>query len=90
MSVQEAKGLEFENVLLWNPSEEAYPKTARAARRLYVAITRAEERLCLVTWNKPTALLPPLKSNLVRGNLVDPEEKDEAEDQLLDPLPRDR
>lgn len=35
------KGLEFDTVLLWNPTSEKYPMTDRNAKRLYVAITRA-------------------------------------------------
>lgn len=35
------KGLEFDTVLLWNPTSEKYPMTDGNAKRLYVAITRA-------------------------------------------------
>ncbi len=90
MSVQEAKGLEFQNVLLWNPHERAYPRTQLGAMRLYVAMTRAEERLCLVTWEKPSPLLPSLQSRLVRGIAVEREDKEAGEAPLLDPLPRGR
>ena len=89
MSVQEAKGLEFEHVLIWNPSEKAYPRTQLGRNKLYVAITRAEEHLCLVTWDRPSALLPGLSSPLVRGIEPDLEEDDDGEPQLLDSVPSD-
>ena len=65
--VRNLKGLEFMNVLIWNPSAQNYPKNRQAKNRLYVAMTRAEENLSLVTWNKPSRLLPGLHSKLVRG-----------------------
>lgn len=65
--VQRTRGLEFLNVLIWNPTTADYP-AARAGRNLlYVACTRAEENLCLVTWRRPSPLLPHIHSKLVRG-----------------------
>ena len=89
MSVQDAKGLEFEHVLLWNPSAEAYPRGTPARNRLYVAITRAEEHLCLITWDRPSPFLPPLASPLVRGIEPEIEESDNDEPLLLDHVPGD-
>ena len=71
------KGLEFCNVLLWNPSAKRYPDSALSQNELYVAITRAEENLCIVTWQRPSPLLPGFGSILIRGIEVEPEEQDE-------------
>ena len=66
--IRQVKGLEFFNVLIWNPSEINYPRVEQLSRNLlYVAITRAEENLSIVTWQKPSSLLPDINSNLIRG-----------------------
>lgn len=65
--IREVKGLEFCNVLLWNPSKRSFPDTQTARNMLYVAITRAEENLCIVAWQTPAEMLPSLSSRLVRG-----------------------
>lgn len=65
--VAQVKGLEFPHVLIWNPSEDTYAADSQNRNLLYVAITRAEEHLCLVTWDKPSPLLPTIRSSLVRG-----------------------
>ena len=44
-TAHQVKGLEFTGVILWNPSERAYPVTEIGQNLLYVAITRACERL---------------------------------------------
>ncbi|OVE79815.1 hypothetical protein BVY02_02205 [bacterium J17] len=65
--VRNAKGLEFPHVMIWNPSKESYPKKNWAKNRLYVGMTRAEDHLCLVTWERHSPLLPSIHSKLVRG-----------------------
>ncbi len=65
--VRQIKGLEFPNVLIWNPSRRWYPPTRQSRNMLYVAVTRAEDLVCLVTWDAPSALLPNIRSKLVRG-----------------------
>ncbi|NLF25574.1 MAG: ATP-binding domain-containing protein [Deltaproteobacteria bacterium] len=76
--VRQAKGLEFVNVLLWNPNYRSYPSTQHGRNLLYTAITRAEENLCLVTWNKPSEALPSFFAPLVRGiDLTTNQEEDE-------------
>lgn len=65
--VSQVKGLEFPQVLVWNPSAAEYGKDERSKNLLYVAVTRAEDHLCLVSWGKPSPLLPSIHSNLVRG-----------------------
>lgn len=66
-STELTKGLEFPNVLIWNPSERTYTSSWRDKNLLYIAITRAQEHLCLVTWDTPSSLLPHWQSNIVRG-----------------------
>jgi DNA helicase-2/ATP-dependent DNA helicase PcrA len=72
--IKQVKGLEFYNVVLWNPSAQAFPANELSRNLLYVAVTRAEENLCIVTWKKPTELLPAHNSKLVRGMFVDDQE----------------
>ena len=74
-AVKEVKGLEFTNVAIWNPSARRYPDMQENRNALYIAATRAEENLALVTWAKPSPLLPDFKSDLVRGMLVLEEEE---------------
>jgi DNA helicase-2/ATP-dependent DNA helicase PcrA len=62
----QAKGLEFTNVLIWNPSRKSYAKDERGRNLLYIAITRAEENLCLVSWDPVSPLLPSFGSKLFR------------------------
>ena len=74
---KQVKGLEFFNVLIWNPLEKNYPKEDPASRNLlYIGVTRAEENLCIVTWGKPSTFLPDVRSNLLRGYSVMEEEDD--------------
>jgi DNA helicase IV len=46
-NVHQVKGLEFSGVILWNPSQKAYPATDFGKNLLYVAITRASDRLAV-------------------------------------------
>ena len=46
-NAHQVKGLEFSGVILWNPSQNAYPSTELGKNLLYVAITRASERLAI-------------------------------------------
>lgn len=66
-SVAMVKGLEFPHVLIWNPNALHYADTPRHRNFLYVAITRAEDHLCLVTWGEQSKLLPSIYSKYVRG-----------------------
>lgn len=66
--VKQVKGLEFFSVLLWNPSNQNYGTNEYGRNLLYVAVTRAEENLCLVTWGRYAAALPQFGvSKLVRS-----------------------
>jgi len=79
--VHQVKGLEFFSVLLWNPSNQSYGSHDYGRNLLYVAVTRAEENLCIVTWGRPAAALPPFGvSKLVRSmdmTIVDEESERE-------------
>ncbi|TFG91457.1 MAG: helicase, partial [Syntrophobacterales bacterium] len=44
------KGVEFTNVILWNPSDTDYRQTEIDRNLLYVALTRASKRLYVVHW----------------------------------------
>ncbi len=46
-NAHQVKGLEFSGVILWNPSPKAYPATDLGKNLLYVAITRASNRLAI-------------------------------------------
>jgi DNA helicase IV len=79
--VHQVKGLEFFSVLLWNPTNQSYGSHDYGRNLLYVAVTRAEENLCVVTWGRPAAALPPFGgSKLVRSmdmTIVDEESEQE-------------
>lgn len=60
-TVHKAKGLEFDNVIVYGCVDDAYPFFASKsdpnlmredARKLYVALTRAKRRLCLLAYNE--------------------------------------
>lgn len=51
------KGLEFDSVILWNPTEENYPVSDEDAKLLYVAITRALHELHVVYQGNLSGLL---------------------------------
>jgi DNA helicase IV len=46
-NVHQVKGLEYSNVILWNPSPKNYPATQIGRNLLYVAVTRASSRLAI-------------------------------------------
>ena len=77
--VRSVKGLEFPNVLLWNPSKRVYPDHQRSRNALYVALTRAEELVCLVTWGEHSPVLPSPHSKLVRSVIQEPDPVEERD-----------
>lgn len=88
-SVEHVKGLEFCNVVIWNPTRRHYHEDPDDRNLLYVAATRAEENLCLVSWGAASPFLPPFQTTLgsqnaiVRGiRLSDEEDDDERQPQL--------
>ncbi len=60
-NVHQVKGLEFRNVLIVEPSEENYKSSSEEENNLlYVAVTRAEERLDFIGTQKVSSILPAL------------------------------
>jgi len=55
----QVKGLEFTNVVLWNPSETEYRQTEIDTNLLYVAITRACKRMDVVHYAPLAKVLAP-------------------------------
>ena len=50
--LSKVKGLEFYNVLIWDLSAKTYPDNELSRHQLYVACTRAEQNLALVSTGK--------------------------------------
>ncbi len=57
LPVAYAKGLEFDAVLLYNPSSQSYPAQDAYVKRLYVAATRALHELAIVHLGDLTGLI---------------------------------
>ncbi len=57
LPVEYTKGLEFDAVLIWNPTREAYPSDNGHAKLLYVAATRALHELCVLHKGNLTGLI---------------------------------
>lgn len=77
-AIHEIKGLEFMNVVLWNPTGNLGTDSEDLARNLlYVAITRAQENLCIVNWGRPSTFLPSFQSPLVRAVPLQGDEEQE-------------
>jgi DNA helicase-2/ATP-dependent DNA helicase PcrA len=79
--VRQVKGLEFFSVLLWNPTSQGYPSNDLGRNLLYVAATRAEENLSIVTWSRPAAMLPPFGSSKLIRSMDMTIVEEEGEDQ---------
>jgi DNA helicase-2/ATP-dependent DNA helicase PcrA len=60
--VDNAKGLEFDYVVIPDATREAYPMTDDARRRLHVAVTRTSHQLWLVSGGAPSPLLRGMAS----------------------------
>lgn len=58
-----AKGLEFDTVLLWNPTSTRYPKTDGNGKLLYVACTRALHELGILIEGELSTLLEENKTD---------------------------
>jgi RecA/RadA recombinase len=58
-TVDQVRGLEFDNVIIPDATAEAYPDEAGARRALYVAVTRARHQLVVAGAGERTPLLPP-------------------------------
>ena len=57
LPIKLTKGLEFDTVLLWNPSKQNYPKNDANAKLLYVAATRALHELTILYQEELSELL---------------------------------
>lgn len=68
--VSQVKGLEFFNVLIWDISAKNYPPNELSKRQIYVAASRAEENLCLISIGKPAEILAKA-GNLLRKFIYD-------------------
>ncbi len=56
--VYQIKGLEYDYIVLLEPTAAHYPDTTEARHLLHVAATRAAHQLWLITSDKPSPLLP--------------------------------
>jgi DNA helicase IV len=56
--VAEAKGLEFDDVIIPDASARHYPSTPEARRMLHVAVTRAARQVWIVSPGVPSPILP--------------------------------
>jgi DNA helicase-2/ATP-dependent DNA helicase PcrA len=61
--VDQAKGLEFDYVVLVDVTRDAYPEEAPARRRLHVGATRAVHQLWLTCVGTPSALVGDMSSS---------------------------
>ncbi len=70
LPVEYTKGLEFDAVLIMNPSRETYPADDGHAKLLYVAATRALHELCVLHTGNLTGLIAdpiPEKKKLLQA-----------------------
>lgn len=56
-NARQVKGLEFDTVIVFDPSPKNYPASTDGRRALYMVITRAKERLYFVAQQKVSSLL---------------------------------
>lgn len=57
--VRQVKGLEFDYVVLLDPTEQNYPVTVAARHLMHIAATRSAFQLWIVNAGRPSKLLPP-------------------------------
>ncbi len=60
------KGLEFDSVILMDPSEQNYPNNVQGCKHLYTAITRAKEQLHMIGSCTPT----PILNSSIKGSIL--------------------
>ena len=71
LSVEYTKGLEFDAVLILDPTREEYPVDDGHAKLLYVAATRALHELCVLHSGDLTGLIAePVRSENIHGRFV--------------------
>ena len=77
------KGLEFDAVLIYEPSKRDYPVDNRHAKLLYVAATRALHRLTCIYSNSLTELISkPVAADKVRHVIVDEKPQGPSENEI--------
>lgn len=57
ISALQVKGLEFNNIIVYNPSEDAYPDNSYYSKLLYMVFTRALYNIIFIAVDPPTKLL---------------------------------
>jgi DNA helicase II / ATP-dependent DNA helicase PcrA len=67
--IQNVKGLEFSNVILYNPDTQSYPAGGESRKLLYIAVSRAIQNVCTVIWGKLSEIFPKRGSSERRGLL---------------------
>lgn len=77
LPVEYTKGLEFDAVLIYHPSEASYPAEDRYVKLLYVAATRALHELAVVHQGDLTDLIgKPVSAEKRMHSLENPEQKE--------------
>lgn len=56
--VRQVKGLEFDYVVVLDPTNQNYPEVVESRHLLHIAVTRAAHQLWMVCAGKPSALVP--------------------------------
>lgn len=77
--VAQVRGLEFINLLLWNPSNRDFPNDDQHRNLLYLALSRARENVAIISWGAASNLLPGLNSTIIRGYDFEREEREALE-----------
>ncbi|BBO87149.1 DNA helicase [Desulfosarcina ovata subsp. ovata] len=62
-NMRQIKGLEFDNLIILDPSEENYPNDNQGMKNFYTVITRAKEQLFMVGTEAPTSLMSDAIAN---------------------------
>jgi superfamily I DNA/RNA helicase len=57
--MRQIKGLEFDSVIVIEPSDNNYPNDQNGKRLLYTTITRAKKQLLFISSAEPCELLMP-------------------------------
>lgn len=71
LPVEYTKGLEFDAVLILDPTREEYPVDDGHAKLLYVAATRALHELCVLHTGNLTGLIADPLPETVQGTIMD-------------------
>lgn len=79
LPVEYTKGLEFDAVLLWNPSNETYPANDGHVKLLYVAATRALHELSVLHLGDLTDMIATeVAEDKKMDSLVEEEQREQA------------